>query len=400
MATRPTSRPPLDPEHVVAGRYRIERVLGEGGSGAVYLAEALVDRVGSTDSGTAIDSVAVAVHQRIALKVIHRHLVKDRQINRRFHREARILSRVRCQHLASLLDFGETEDGLLFMAQELVEGASLEERLQSGPLTAERAVTIAAQVCAALEEAHAAGVVHRDLKPSNVVIEPERDGEARVRVLDFGMGKVIRGDPGESMNALTEQNMVFGTPEYMAPEQARGDQADERSDVYAVGVMLYEMLTGSVPFQSNTPIGMMTAHLMEEPEPPSSRAPQRSIAPALEAVVMHALAKAPGQRYPNAAALSMALRRALCRPEDVTSAAPPDASEAVDFATRPTEDALAVAALRQTEPAAMAVPSLAPETLPSAQSETTPGRLWLYVGLTAALVGVALGVIMSLLGAR
>jgi serine/threonine-protein kinase len=385
---------------VVANRYRIEGVLGEGGSGVVYLAEALMDRVGSGDAGTSIDSVAVAAHQRVALKVIHRHLLKDRQINRRFHREARILSRLRCPHLASLLDFGETEDGLLFMAQELVAGTSLEELLHGGPLSVERAVSIATQICAALDDAHAAGVVHRDLKPSNVIIESERDGDVRVRVLDFGMGKMIRGDPGESMNALTEQNMVFGTPEYMAPEQARGDQADERSDVYAVGVILYEMLTGGVPFQSNTPIGMMTAHLMEDPESPSSRAPHRGIAPALEAVVMHSLAKAPDQRYQNAAALAVALRRASCHPDDAAVAAPPEASEVLDLETRETENALSVTALRRTEPVGLPAASLSPETLPSAQAKTKPSRLWLVVGLAAALVGVAMGIIMSLLGAK
>ena len=399
VAARPISRVPLSPAQVVAGRYCIERVLGEGGSGVVYLAEALTDRVGSSNSDTAIDSVAIAAHQRVALKVIHRHLLKDRQINRRFHREARILSRLRCQNLASLLDFGETEDGLLFMAQQLVEGSSLEALLQAGPLGIERSVTIAAQICAALDEAHAAGVVHRDLKPSNVIIESEQSGEGRVRVLDFGMGKMIRGDPGESMNALTEQNMVFGTPEYMAPEQARGDQADERSDIYALGVVLYEMLTGSVPFKANTPIGMMTAHLMEDPETPSNRAPAQAITPSLEAVVMHALAKDPDQRYPSAAAFSLALRRALCRPEDVEATAPRETSEVLDLATRETEDALSVTSLRRTEPAGLPAPSLPPNTLPSAQAEPAPGRIWLMVALGAALVGVAMGVIMSLLGA-
>jgi hypothetical protein len=145
---------------------------------------------------------------------------------------------------------------------------------------------------------------------------------------------------------------------------------------------------------------MMTAHLTEDPEPPSSRAPHRAITPALEAAVMHALAKTVDQRYPTAAAFALALRRALCRPDDVLAAAPPEASEVLDLATRETEDALSVTALRQTEPAGLPAPSLPPNTLPSAQAETPPSRLWLIVALGAALVGVAMGVIMSLLGAK
>ena len=134
-------------------------------------------------------------------------------------------------------------------------------------------------------------MVHRDLKPGNVILEgADSDSEAldqsRVRVLDFGMAKLIHGSASVSMTALTEQNMVFGTPEYMAPEQARGDEVDARSDIYSAGVLLYELISGKLPFRGNTPIGIMTAHLTEEPLPPSSQAPDRQIPPALESVVL------------------------------------------------------------------------------------------------------------------
>ncbi len=368
----------LPPGHVVADRYRIESVLGDGASGVVYVAERVRD--GEDAPG-----------ERVALKVIHRHLVRDPQISRRFVREASILRKLRCPNLVPLLDFGETHEGVLYMALELVEGQALDQLMREGPLDLQRSVAIVQQVCAALESAHAAGIVHRDLKPGNVIIEPERQGEPeRARVLDFGMAKVLRGDGNDSLTALTEQNMVFGTPEYMAPEQARGDEVDARCDVYAAGVMLYELLTGSVPFESSTPIGMMTAHLMQDPPPPSDRAPARSISPALEAVVLHALAKRTADRYPSAAALSGALDRALSRPADVASTAPPPAPDD-DLATRDTEHAMGpISTLRPAAPESDATAELA-------QAPERPSRVWIAVAVIAALLGIALGIIMSLM---
>lgn len=359
--------------HVVAKRYRIERVIGDGASGIVYVAKRIAEENGAAG--------------KVALKVIHRHLVRDRQISRRFIREASILRKLRCDNLVPLLDFGETDDGVLYMALELVEGRALDELMLEGPLSIERSVAIVQQVCSALESAHAAGIVHRDLKPGNVIIEAAEEGQTeRARVLDFGMAKVLRGDGSDSLTALTEQNMVFGTPEYMAPEQARGDEVDARCDVYAAGVMLYELLTGSVPFESSTPIGMMTAHLMQEPPPPSNRAPARSISPALEAVVLHALAKRAADRYPGAAALSDALERALSRPADVASTAPPPPPDDSDLGTRDTEHAL--------RPGGSIRP--APDTELEPPPER-PSRLWIAIAVIAALVGIAIGIVMSIM---
>jgi eukaryotic-like serine/threonine-protein kinase len=350
-----------------AGGYRIQNVMGEGASGVVYLAE----RVGDGD--------------RVALKVIHRHLVRDRQISRRFHREASILRKVRCPQIVALLDFGELDDGVLYLALEYAEGHALDEITRAGPLEPRRAARITKDICQALEVAHAAGVVHRDLKPGNVIVEGAGESE-RARVLDFGMAKVLRGDPTDSLNLLTERNMVFGTPEYMAPEQARGDEVDGRCDVYAAGVMLYEMLTGSVPFNAGTPIGVMTAHLVERPEPPSGRAPRAAISPALEAVVLHALAKERIDRYASANALARALYSALDHPGDVISIAPPAASSPdADLATRDTERALRV-------PAALRLRA----SVDRKSESTSGGRLWILVAVIAALAGIAGGVLASL----
>ena len=236
----------------------------------------------------------------VAIKLIHRHLVADRQIRQRFFREASILSRLKSEHLVALRAFGE-HAGLLYMALDLCRGATLEALvLQETAFSPDRAVDVVLQITRALEDAHASGVIHRDLKPANVMIDnTDSDGE-RVRVLDFGMSKVLKGEaPGAT--ALTEANMVFGTPEYMSPEQARGDDLDATCDIYAAGAILYELLTGTVPFSGPNPIATMTAHLVEPVELPSVRAPERRISKALEMVVVCALGKRPRDRYPSAA---------------------------------------------------------------------------------------------------
>ncbi len=354
---------PLPVGTLLGSRWRIGEPLGEGGSGIVYAAR---------DVGDAPSTPTVA------LKVIHRHLLRDRQISGRFHREARLLRKLRGPHLVRLFDFGEDATGLLYMALEFVEGHALDQVLgNTGKVAPDRAARIVTQVCVALEVAHSAGVVHRDLKPGNVLVSGEDDF---VRVLDFGMAKVLRGDVHDSLTALTEQNMVFGTPQYMAPEQARGDEVDHRADVYAAGVILYELLTGRVPFDAATPIGVMTAHLVEDPQPPSHRAPGAGITPALEAVVLHALAKDPRARYPSARALADALRHAVEKPTDVRSAAPPPAEP---LETRDTD--LDVGA-----------PAPASSPQPAADARAASGP-WMLIGIVAAVVAMTAGVVFSLL---
>jgi serine/threonine-protein kinase len=294
-------------------------LLGRGASGTVYAA---VDR----DSG-----------DDVAIKVIHRHLVSDHQIRQRFLREASILSRLRSEHLVALRAFGE-HTGLIYMALDLCRGASLEALLLQAAFSSERAIDVMVQICLGLEDAHGAGVIHRDLKPANVMIESTRDGGDRVRVLDFGMSKVLKaGAPGST--ALTESNMVFGTPEYMSPEQARGEDLDATCDIYSAGAILYELLTGKVPFSGPTPIATMTAHLVETLEPPSERAPERHISKALDTVVMCALSKRPRDRYPSAQALREALEHAAVHPDDTLSvrpsADPPQAGRSETRTSRP-----------------------------------------------------------------
>ena len=343
-----TSVAPISSGRVIGGKFEVTGVLGEGGTGVVYEAK----QIGKDE-------------EPIALKVIHSHLLYDKQIRGRFTREAKILSRLSGPHLGAIVDFGEVPDprgegaSLLYIALPKIVGPALDQLLrEQGPLPIERALDIALQVCAALASAHAQGVIHRDLKPANVIL---KNGE-EVFVVDFGMAKILTGG-GTGTTGLTAHNMVFGTPEYMAPEQARGDELDARCDVYAVGVMLYELLTGNVPFTGNTPLNVLTAQLTQEPDKPRTRAPDRAITSALEAVVLHSLAKDPRDRYATAAALALAIAQARSAPDDVDAVKPERTIAGASGA---------VAMLRSSDDMVHAVTMPAPE--PASVRSSAPGR--------------------------
>jgi serine/threonine protein kinase len=287
--------------------FEIVGVLGEGATGIVY------------------DAFRLPMRDRVALKVIHRHLMGDRQIHGRFVRETAILKRIEGAHLCPILVSGELPDprdrstSLLFLALRKIEGGSLADLIsREGPLAIDRVIDLMMQVCLALEAAHAQGVVHRDLKPANVLVE----AGSRAFVVDFGLGKIVRGEGGTGTTDLTTHNMVFGTPEYMSPEQARGDELDERCDIYAAGVILYELVTGTVPFRGASSLTILTAHLTEPLVAPRTRAPDRNIPAAIDAVITFALAKDPRDRYDSAASLNLALERARTEPLDASAVHP------------------------------------------------------------------------------
>jgi len=377
----PSSAPRISIGQVLGGKFEITGVLGEGGTGIVY------------------DAIRIAEKDEIALKVIHAHLLGDRQIRGRFTREATILRRLKGPHLLPILDYGEIPDpkgsttGLLYLALPKVDGPALDQLLEKDKhLPIDRALDIVLEVCDALRSAHAQGIIHRDLKPANVLLE----GGKRVIVVDFGMAKIVTGG-GTGTTALTAHNMVFGTPEYMAPEQARGDELDARCDVYATGVMLYELLTGSVPFSGATPLNVLTAHLTVPPPPPSSKNPARKIGPALEAVVLHAIAKDPAARYATADELSAAIVHARARPDDVDSVRP--GTYRIDG------DADSQDAQRPTLPAPF--PTIPPSTgrsgglanpssIPPPPKPTFGARGWTLFWIVAAIVSISVGVWLSL----
>jgi eukaryotic-like serine/threonine-protein kinase len=262
----------------VRGIYRVEQLIGEGGMGKVFRAH------------------HVRLRKTVVLKVLRHTLLSDSRTVQRFEREATAAAKINHPNSISVLDFGETEDGALYIAMEYVDGRDLHQIVSDEwPLPEPRVVRIVAQVLSALADAHNSGVIHRDLKPENIMVEQRRGEPDFVKVLDFGIAK-IQDAAGEEGPALTKAGFVCGTPEYMSPEQARGAALDARSDLYAVGVILYQLMTGLLPFESDSAVGFATKHLTEEPPPPTVRRPDARISPAMERLILRALSKDPNDR--------------------------------------------------------------------------------------------------------
>jgi serine/threonine-protein kinase len=381
---------PISIGRVLGDTFELVGVLGEGGTGIVYDAWLL-------EPGDVPPEERRL--ERVALKVIHGHLLGDTQIRGRFAREAKILRRLQGPHLCAIVDAGEIPDphgtgtSLLYIALPKIEGVPLDQLLrQEGPLPIDRCLDIALEVCAALRSAHAQGVIHRDLKPANVILE---DGK---RAVDFGMAKIVTG-AGVDSTALTSHNMVFGTPEYMSPEQARGDELDARCDVYAVGVLLYELLTGTVPFKGKSPLHVLTAHLTQEPVAPRVRAPEREISPALEAVVLHALVKDPHARYPTASSVAAAIVRARAQPEDTVGVAPSASVEDTDLAHSPTMPAPLPSDPPPSSNSAVRsrpTPRLTTPVVPAPNGSKSNRGTTIVLWLVAVAIGIAIGVALSL----
>ncbi|ATB32568.1 serine/threonine-protein kinase [Melittangium boletus] len=273
----------------LAQKYKVEALIGEGGMGKVYRAR------------------QEALDKLVVLKVLRQSLLNDDRTVARFKREAKAASRLNHPNSISILDFGQAEDGALFIAMEFVPGQDLHTVLsKEGPLPEPRIARIVSQVLSALYDAHSAGVIHRDLKPENIMVEQRRNEPDFVKVLDFGIAKIQDGGNDDGP-ALTRNGFVCGTPEYMSPEQARGSTLDHRSDLYAVGVILYQLITGRLPFESDSAVGFATKHLTEEPVPPSRRRPEVRVSPAMDRLIMRALSKSPDDRPQDAEAFKAEL---------------------------------------------------------------------------------------------
>jgi tetratricopeptide (TPR) repeat protein len=291
-ATRPSATP-ADPliGRTVAGAYVIQELIGVGGMGRVYRAEQSM--LGRT----------------VAIKVVHPHLLGDEQSVARFYVEARTASRLNHPNSVAIIDFGRTDDGVLYLVMEHLRGRDLGRVMQDeGPLSFTRIVDVLGGVLAALGEAHSLGVVHRDLKPENILLQPGRKGGDAVKVVDFGLAKIV-GASEES--SITSPGLVCGTPDYMSPEQGRGEETDGRGDLYSVGVLLFELLADRLPYLDDTPTKVVLQHITAPVPDPRAVAPGRQIPAALATVCMRALAKSPEERFQTAEAFAEALHRAL-----------------------------------------------------------------------------------------
>lgn len=272
---------------VIGGRFHVTGVLGEGGMGIVY--------VGEQQMGSAV--------RKVAVKTLHSHLSKDANVLARFHRECGTVAQLEHPNTIKVYDFGATPDGTLYIAMEFVAGRALSEVIEKdGPLSTDRVVHILRQVCGALDEAHRLGIVHRDLKPENIILT-DRAGETDfVKVLDFGIAARTESADAQKEKKLTQQGMVLGTPPYMSPEQFTGKSLDARSDVYSLGIMAYEMLTGRLPFEADTPWQWATQHMTAQPIPIETIAPTLGVSPSVSAAIVRALSKEREQRQEGARA--------------------------------------------------------------------------------------------------
>ncbi len=253
----------------------------------------------------------------VAVKIIHPHLVGEESTAARFITEARAASRLNHPNSVSIIDFGKTPDGQLYLVMEFLRGRDLARVThEDGALAFRRIVDVLKQTLAALAEAHSENIIHRDLKPENIILEPVRSGGDFVKVVDFGLAKmrVETQQPG-----ITSPGIVCGTPEYMSPEQARGDVLDARSDLYAVGVILYQLTTGRLPFEAESPTQVVLAHLSEPPRDPRLVAPERRIPAAIVEVTLKALAKDPKDRFRDADEFSAELTRALSQSDEAVN---------------------------------------------------------------------------------
>ncbi len=266
---------------VVADRYHITKKLGEGGMGAVYLGE------------------HVKMGRKSAIKVMTQAMIHDPDAVSRFNREAANASRISHPNVCQIYDFGETSDGLIYLAMEFIEGCALTDLIdKEGALMPVRAAAILKQSADALQAAHDLSIVHRDLKPDNIMIITGRDGSDIVKVVDFGIAKAMAGD--ESGQKVTKTGLVVGTPEYMSPEQLSGDKLDGRSDIYSLGLVLYRMLTGVLPFQADSAQETMIKRLTDDPTPLEVSRPDIVFPAKMQAVLDRALARSTADRYQQA----------------------------------------------------------------------------------------------------
>lgn len=305
---RAEARDPFIGRQILNGQFEILQKIGSGGMGSVYKA------------------LQPAMNRLVAVKILHPKLTSRKDLASRFSREARAMSHLTHPNTARVLMYGELEDGSLYIVMEFLEGKNLNQLVRKGgPLPVERAIRILTKCCGALDEAHRAGIIHRDLKPENIFITTQGGIEDFPKLLDFGLAKVTEREMRPGSVILTQEGMVFGTPEFMSPEQAQGKTLTPASDIYSLAVIAYEVLTGKLPFEAKVPMEYIQLHVTAQPIPLDERVAEMRFPPGLWATIAKALAKRPDERYATAGEFAAALEAFLPEraPSTVTPTPPP-----------------------------------------------------------------------------
>jgi serine/threonine-protein kinase len=280
-------------QEIADGQFRVLERIGAGGMGAVYKAE------------------QPSMNRFVAVKVLHQKYLERKDVVSRFRREARAMSQLTHPNTARVTEYGQLPDESLYFVMEYLQGRNLAQHVRAdGPMEEVRAINVMIQVCGALEEAHRAGIIHRDLKPENIFLTNQGGIDDFPKVLDFGLAKVTEKQMGPNSMMLTKQGMVFGTPEFMSPEQAQGESLDARTDIYSLALIMYELVTGKLPFDATRPVDIMKAQVKDPPIPLSERVPGKTFTRELETTLMRALSKRREDR--PASALEFGLQLKAC----------------------------------------------------------------------------------------
>jgi serine/threonine-protein kinase len=396
-ARRPASlAPPGEDPYVgqtLNGRFLVETKLGEGGFGAVYRA------------------TQVATGRKLAVKLLHPEMTRDDNVVARFRREGQVLCSLRDAHTITTYDFDQTPDGTLFIAMELLEGRSLHDVLHDeAPIAWTRMLKIVSEVCSALHEAHGQGIVHRDLKPENVYLEHRPGNPEFVKVLDFGIAKVVRGDGMSGFAGgpqLTATGQTLGTLEYMSPEQLMGKPLDGRSDIYGLGVVTFELLTGRLPFPDAVgPAALISAQLKKIPPRVSQACASAAIPPEVDGLVGRMLEKDKDRRFKDVGELRVACEQVLAGSQAFATVPAPSAHAVARGGTPVPAPTVARAGTPVPAPSPADARAQTPAPAPGSEAASTAeaiaasrraGRFWAWMIVAFVLVvGGLLGAILAL----
>jgi serine/threonine-protein kinase len=313
--------PSADPfigREILNGQFQILQKIGTGGMGSVYKA------------------LQPAMNRMVGVKILHPKLTNRKDLVARFRREARAMSHLTHPNTVKVFLYGELEDGSLYIIMEFLDGKNLNQTVRAeGPMPIERGLPILMQVCSALEEAHRAGIIHRDLKPENIFLCQQGGLKDYAKVLDFGLAKVTEREMRPGSIILTQEGMVFGTPEFMSPEQAQGKTLTPTSDIYSLATILYEALTGKLPFEAKTAMDFLSHHVSHKPIPLSERIPGKTFPPLLDKIVARALAKKPEERFASAADFGAAMQAVLQGQTELPAQLTQQATAPIQFTQTP-----------------------------------------------------------------